>query len=284
MIGFGERVFALMRERGPVCTGIDPHSSLLARWDLPDDAAGAREFGLRVIDALWEQTAAFKPQSAFFERHGSRGIAALEDVLESARQSGVPVILDVKRGDIGSTMDGYADAYLSGSLRSDAFTVAPYVGTGSIEPTARRAASHGQGLFVLALTSNPEGARVQHCGTPGDTVAGRVVSDVAAWNRTMAPGTVGPFGLVVGATIGDAPERLGIDLSDFPGILLAPGIGAQGAGASELREVFGGAITRVLASASRSILTGGPRESGLKEAFSRTLDGVSAAVSEGLAH
>ena len=272
MTGFGERLAGFMAARGPVCTGIDPHAQLLGEWGLEDSAEGVREFGLRVVDALYDHTAAFKPQSAFFERHGSRGIAALEDVVEACRQAKVPVILDVKRGDIGSTMDGYADAYLSGSLRSDALTVAPYLGPGSLEATARRAAAGGQGLFVLALTSNPEGASVQHVGSPGESVAGRVVRAVAAWNRELAPGETGPFGLVVGATIGSAARSLGIDLGEFPGLFLAPGIGAQGAGAAELREVFGSALPRVLASASRSILAGGPQTNGLRDGYNRTRD------------
>lgn len=275
---FGERLARRMNDLGAVCTGIDPHAGLLASWGLEDSAAGVREFGLRTVDALWEHSAAFKPQSAFFERHASRGVAALEDVLEHCRQAGVPVILDVKRGDIGSTMDGYADAYLSGPLRSDALTVSPYLGPGSLEKTARRAGANGQGLFVLALTSNPEGASVQHTGGTGHSVAGTVVSAVRDWNREIAPGQVGPFGLVVGATIGDAARKLDVNLKEFPGIFLAPGVGAQGAGPAELREVFGAALPRVLASASRSILGGGPSASGLREGFFRTRDEVAGAL------
>ncbi|MCI1675284.1 MAG: orotidine-5'-phosphate decarboxylase [Ancrocorticia sp.] len=279
MKGFGDRLAERMADRGPVCTGIDPHAGLLDTWGLEDSAAGVREFGLRTVDALWEQTAAFKPQSAFFERHGSRGIAALEDVLEACRQAEVPVIADVKRGDIGSTMDGYADAYLSGPLRSDAFTVSPYMGTASLQAAAQRAVEGGQGLFVLALTSNAEGPSIQHVGGPGKSVAGRVMEEVTRWNRTFAPqAAVGPFGVVVGATIGAAATELGIDLAAFPGLFLAPGIGAQGAGSQELREVFGQARSRVLASASRSILRGGPTPAGLEESFARTRDMVLAAV------
>ena len=176
-------------------------------------------------------------------------------------------------------MDGYADAYLSGPLRSDALTVSPYRGPGSLEKTARRAGANGQGLFVLALTSNPEGASVQHTGGSGHSVAGAVVSAVGNWNREIAPGEVGPFGLVVGATIGAAARDLDINLEEFPGIFLAPGVGAQGAGPAELREVFGAALPRVLASASRSILGGGPDAAGLREGFFRTRDDVAGALS-----
>lgn len=280
MSTFGQKLKKLMDERGPVCVGIDPHASLLESWGLPDSAEGVREFGLRTIDALYDRAAAFKPQSAFFERHGSAGVAALEEILQACTQAGVISIADVKRGDIGSTMDGYADAYLRGSLRSDSFTVSPYLGAGSLFPTAKRAAEGGQGLFVLALTSNPEGPELQHVGDP--SVASRVVEAVTRWNRELTPvekpDDAGSFGLVVGATIGDAAQRLGIDLSVFPGIFLAPGVGAQGAGGEELRAVFGSGISRVLASASRSVLTGGPGAAGLREGYARTLDTVEGAL------
>ncbi len=269
--GFGERMVARMARLGSLCVGIDPHVGLLEAWDLPDEAASLREFSLRTIDALWEHTAAFKPQSAFFERHGSAGIAVLEEVLETCRQAGVPVILDVKRGDIGSTMGAYAQAYQSGPLRAEAMTVSPYLGPRSLRPTALSAAQGGRGLFVLALTSNPEGHELQHMGED-TSVAGRVIEEVTRWNIEIEPEGVGPFGLVVGATIGDAARRLGLDLSSFPGIFLAPGIGAQGGGGAEVAEVFGAARSRVLASASRSVLAGGPAASGLREAFERTRD------------
>ena len=275
MTTFGQRLRESMAGRGPVCAGIDPHAGLLRQWGLEDSPAGVREFSLRTIDALHDRAAAFKPQSAFYERHGAAGVAALEETLRACRDAEVPVIADVKRGDIGSTMDGYADAYFSGPLKADAFTVSPYLGPGSLEATARRAAELGGGLFVLALTSNPEGAQIQHAGSP--SVAGRVVDAVAAWNEDIAPGS---FGLVVGATIGDGARRLGIDLSSFPGVFLAPGIGAQGAGADELRQVFGSGIARVLASASRSILAGGPTAAGLREGFARTLAAVESALGQ----
>ncbi|MDO4887943.1 MAG: orotidine-5'-phosphate decarboxylase [Actinomycetaceae bacterium] len=274
---FGNRLAGLMSERGPVCAGIDPHPALLAAWGLDDSAGAVRDFSMRTVDALYEHAAAFKPQSAFYERHGAAGVAALEETLAACRQAGVPAIADVKRGDIGSTMDGYADAYLSGPLRCDAMTVSPYLGPASLEPTARRAADGGQGLFVLALTSNPEGRQVQHAGGP-DSVARRVVAAVAQWNRDMTPDGVGSFGLVVGATVGDAAARLGIDLAAFPGIFLAPGVGAQGAGGAELARVFGSGLPRVLASASRSILSGGPSAAGLREGLARTLDDVASAL------
>ena len=126
-LGFGDRLYAAMRAHGPVCVGIDPHASLLAQWGLDDDANGVREFSLRVVEALGGRAAAFKPQAAFFERHGSRGVAVLEEVIAACREVGTLCIVDAKRGDIGSTMAGYAEAYLSdlSAIAGDAVKLSP---------------------------------------------------------------------------------------------------------------------------------------------------------------
>lgn len=262
---FGERLAEAMDAHGPLCVGIDPHPGLLAAWGLPDDATGLREFGLRVVDAVGGQVAALKPQSALFERHGSRGVAALEEVLAAAAAagpSGTLTIVDAKRGDIGSTMAGYADAYLrDGSpLAGDALTVSPYLGFGSLTPAVEAALETGRGLFVLCLTSNPEGAQVQHARTGAGvdvrSVAARIAAEAAALNEGIEP--LGSIGLVVGATIGDAARNTGVDLPAVNGPLLAPGVGAQGAGAAELAAVFGDARRQVLASSSRGVLAAGP--------------------------
>ena len=157
---FGLELSQAMAEKGPLCVGIDPHPALLNAWGLSDDAVGLREFSLRVVEAMAGQVAAVKPQSAFFERHGSKGIAVLEQTLEALRQAGLLSILDVKRGDIGSTMAGYAQAYLSdeSSLAADAITLSPYLGFGSLSGAIELAQQNNRGVFVLDLTSNPEGA------------------------------------------------------------------------------------------------------------------------------
>ena len=271
--GFGDRLYAAMREHGPVCVGIDPHASLLSSWGLTDDAHGVREFSLRVIDALGGRVAAFKPQSAFFERHGSRGVAVLEEVIAACREVGSLSIVDAKRGDIGSTMDGYAQAYLSDSspLAGDAVTLSPYLGVGSLAPALELARRTGRGVFVLALTSNPEGASVQHArGASGASVAGDVVSQLAEFNAHCDKLHLGPAGIVVGATVGDAIERLGLDLPALRGTFLAPGVGAQGAGAAQVRQVFAGVEDAVLASSSRAILSAGPSMSALRQAYLAT--------------
>lgn len=259
-MNFGAALAHAMTQRGPLCVGIDPHPSLLTAWGLPDSAAGLREFSLRVVDELSGTVAALKPQSAFFERHGAAGIAVLEEVLAGCRAAGVHSILDVKRGDIGSTMTAYAEAYLrpGAPLEADSITLSPFLGAGSLAPAIDLAVAHGKGVFVLALTSNPEGAAVQHASVGEGSVAGTVCAHAAAVNARF--GGVGPVGLVVGATVGDAVTRLSLDLAATGAILLAPGVGAQGGDADTLHTVFGGALDRVLASVSRSVLAAGPGE------------------------
>jgi orotidine-5'-phosphate decarboxylase len=207
---FGERVSAALAAHGPLCVGIDPHTSLLEEWGMDASAAGAREFGLRVVEAAAGRVGIVKPQVAFFERYGSAGFAALEEVLASARETDLIVIADAKRGDIGTTMDGYAAAWLEpGSpLEADAVTLSPYLGPDSLRTTLTTAIRHGKGAFVLAATSNPEAFALQSAqvvdvaATDGQTVAERVARDIAWVNGSAAfPGSLGPVGLVVGATV-----------------------------------------------------------------------------------
>ena len=282
ILPFGARLADAMDDLGPLCVGIDPHPGLLQAWGLGDDVAGLREFSARVVEALGGRVAAIKPQSAFFERHGSAGVAVLEETLAALRQVGTLAILDVKRGDIGSTMAGYAQAYLADGapLAADAITVSPYLGLGSLTPAIELAQATGRGLFVLGLTSNPEGASVQHArDEQGPSVAAGVVTGVGQLNAAArAAGTLGSLGLVVGATIGDAVRRLDLDLAAANAPLLAPGVGAQGAGAAELEEVFGPARRQVLASTSRGVLRAGPEVSDLRQAAAQASASAASAL------
>lgn len=283
---FGARIRSARVEYGPLCVGIDPHPALLERWGLPDDAGGALRFGLTVVEALAGRVAALKPQSAFFERHGPAGVAALAEVLAAAgaHDGTTQVILDAKRGDIGSTMSGYADAYLrdASPFFCDALTVSPYLGVGSLEPAWEAARSSGRGLLVLALTSNPEGAQVQHAVDleSGRSVAAAVARQVGALNAAELGSSegLGSVGLVVGATVGLAVRSCGVDLVASRGAILAPGVGAQGAGASELAEVFGDARAQALASVSRSVLAVGPEPDELRRAAALATSQASVAL------
>jgi orotidine-5'-phosphate decarboxylase len=265
---FGTRVHAALRERGHLCAGIDPHAALLQEWGLGDDVAGLETFALTVAEAVAPHVSVVKPQSAFYERFGSRGIAVLERVVETCREAGALVLLDVKRGDIGSTSQAYADAYLdpASPLAVDAVTASPYLGFGSLDPMFETAAKHGTGVFVLALTSNPEGPEVQHAtGADGRPVGGGVLDRLRALNGDAAP--LGSFGAVVGATIGDTDETFEIN-----GPLLAPGYGAQGGTVADLRRIFGAAAPYVLASSSRELLRRGPGREALADGARRAND------------
>ncbi|WP_309075521.1 orotidine-5'-phosphate decarboxylase [Paenarthrobacter sp.] len=271
---FGSRLAAAMASRGPLCVGIDPHPQLLSDWGLTDDAAGLERFSLTVVEAVASLAAAVKPQVALYERHGSAGMAVLERTLAACTESGVLSIADAKRGDIGSTMAAYADAWLrdGSSLAADSVTLSPYLGFESLRPALDLAAQYGRGVFVLALTSNPEGKSVQHVGG-GDSVARRIVASAAVENQRYE-GSLGSVGLVVGATIGSALDDLDIQLGPVRGPILAPGLGAQGATPSDLRETFGAAYPSVLATSSRGILAAGPSLVRLRGATEETLAGL----------
>ncbi len=254
---FGTRLRAALDAHGPLCVGIDPHAALLEAWGLSQSAEGVREFGLRVVDAAAGRVASIKPQVSFFERFGSRGFAALEEILTAGRAAGLIVIADAKRGDIGTTMQGYADAWLAegAALEADAVTLSPYLGAGSLASVLGEATARGKGAFVLAATSNPEGASVQTArGADGRSVAAHIAGEMTAIGA-VAP--LRPVGLVIGATV----DRNAFGLSDamlaeVP--LLAPGFGAQGATPEDLLTRFGALARNVLASESRSILAAGP--------------------------
>ncbi|MFI7129984.1 orotidine-5'-phosphate decarboxylase [Nonomuraea sp. NPDC050153] len=241
---FGTRLRARLDECGPLCVGIDPSPALLHAWGLDDSPAGLERFSRTVVDAVGDVAALVKPQSAFYERWGSRGIAVLERTIADLRGAGTLVVLDVKRGDIGSTMAAYAEAYLDrGSpLAADAVTLSPYLGFGSLEGAITSAMANDAGVFVLARTSNPEAAPLQRL------VAGQVLDGVAAANAGHEP--LGPVGVVMGATL---PE-LEHSLADLNGPILAPGLGAQGATPADVARLFGSVRHAVVPSVSRAVL------------------------------
>jgi orotidine-5'-phosphate decarboxylase len=270
---FGCRLRRAMDERGPLCAGIDPLPELLFSWGLTDDAAGLREFSVRAVDALAPAAAMVKPQSAFFERHGSAGIAVLEDVIARSRAAGALVLVDAKRGDIGSTMQGYADAYLDqfAPLACDALTVSPYLGFGSLAPVFEMAATQGAGVFVLARTSNPEGSQVQLACNGDRSVSAEILDAIAAANAGTEP--MGSIGAVVAANLASPPEGLAIN-----GPLLAPGYGAQGGAASDLARVFGEQRDLVIPATSRGLLRFGPEQPSLRRAFAEAVRDVTNAL------
>jgi len=276
---YGERLAALVAERGPLCVGVDPHPSLLTSWGLPSDAQGLERCARGMIEALGGIVPVFKPQSAFFEAYGAAGIAVLERTLADITAAGALSLLDVKRGDIGSTMDAYAAAYLSdGSpLASDAITLSPYLGFGTLDGAIELADRNGRGVYVLALTSNPEGPQIQHARAADDRTVGQLIVDEAA-SRNVArrkPGaSLGPVGIVVGATIG----QTGTDFAKLHGSILCPGIGAQGGTAADVVEIFAEATRFVLPSSSREVMSAGPEPAALRSAATRMLGEMKAAL------
>lgn len=271
-MSFGSRARAAMAAYGPACVGIDPHASLLAEWGLTDDVEGLDRFASTCVEAFAGHVGFVKPQSAFFERFGARGVVVLERTIQDLRHTGSLVILDVKRGDIGSTAAAYADAYLDDDapMAADAITVSPFLGFGSLQPFFDVADKNDAGVFVLALTSNKEGPEVQHAllqsgaagGTGERTVAGGILAQLAALNAGEQP--MGSFGAVVGATIGDAAENLAIN-----GPLLVPGYGAQGGTVDDIQRLFGGVIDNVIPSTSRGVLSAGPDVRALRDSVAR---------------
>ncbi|WP_300019527.1 orotidine-5'-phosphate decarboxylase [Pseudonocardia sp.] len=269
---FGLRLRAATSALGALCVGIDPHPALLAEWGLTDDVDGLARFCDGCVQAFAGQVGVVKPQSAFFERHGSGGVAVLERLLAAFAGSGTLTLLDAKRGDIGSTMDGYADAYLAlgAPLGADAVTLSPYLGFGSLAPALDAAADAGRGAFALARTSNPEGTEVQLATLAGRSVAQSVVDGAAARNAGASP--IGDVGVVVGAT-----HDHGLDLSALHGPVLAPGVGAQGAGPADVARRFAGVDGIVLPAAARSVLAAGPDVGALRCAAQRLRDEIAAA-------
>ena len=277
---FGARLESTFSTLGHLCVGIDPHPYLLSGWGLADSAAGVRDFGLRVVDATAGRAGIVKPQVAFFERYGSAGFAALEDVLAAARNAGLIVIADAKRGDIGTSVEAYGQAWLTpGSpLESDAMTISGFQGVGSISAPARLAEQGGKGLFVLAATSNPESFGLQTAiigrgEFAGRTVSASIVAEVNSWNREP----LGSVGVVIGATV--KLDDYGVaenDLATTP--ILAPGFGHQGVGFDALHSVYGSASGNVIVSSSRAILEAGPTGiSGVIDAQTQQLAEVFAA-------
>lgn len=276
MLPFGDRVLEAVGRSGPLCVGVDPSASLLAAWGLSDDPAGLAAFSSRCIEALAGEVAAVKPQVAFFERHGAAGMAVFECVVSDAASAGLLVIADAKRGDIGSTTAAYADAWFRGPFAADAVTATPYVGLGALEPMAVAARETGRGLVVVVATSNPEGRELQESvGAGGVTVEMALLGEIAARNaaeRAATGATCGSLGVVVGAT------RRGLDVATVGGMLLVPGLGAQGGSVRDIVEGFRACPSgTVLPATSRGLLSAGP--AGLRAAACRLRDDLAAALS-----
>jgi len=269
MTGFGARLAAAKLSRGPLCLGIDPHPELLRAWGLPTTADGLASFCDTCVEAF-AGFAVVKPQVAFFEAYGAAGFAVLEHTIAALRSAGALVLADAKRGDIGTTMAAYAAAWAGDSpLAADAVTASPYLGFGSLRPLLEAAAATDRGVFVLAATSNPEGGTVQRATFDGRTVAQLIVDQAAVVNRSATGSEPGYVGVVLGATVFEAP-----DVSGLGGPVLVPGVGAQGGRPEALGGLGGAAPGQLLPAVAREVLRAGPSVSGLRAAGERMLDAV----------
>jgi len=261
---FASRFAGVRSDLGPLVWGLDPSGGLLQAWGLGDDPGGLDRFADIVLEAAVGTVGLVKPQSAFFERHGWQGIRTLIRLVADARSAGLLVILDVKRGDVGSTNDAYAEAYLDAGapLEADAITVHPYLGLAAMDAFVSRAHKAGSCLLVVTRASNPEGRAVQSARDgSGRQVDEALLGEIGELNRTLAPGQIGPVGAVV-APVHIEPE---LDLAGAQALFLAPGVGAQGATPQDVAQVFATCPDRVMPTASRSLLLPGPDVSALRD-------------------
>jgi orotidine-5'-phosphate decarboxylase len=272
MPSFAERFLTLAETRSPLCLGVDPAVELLTQWGLTLDATGLRAFCDITMEAIEDRVAVVKPQSAFFEQFGPEGMAELKRLVGMIQERGALALIDVKRGDIGHTLDAYADAMIGpeSPFGGDAMTAVAYMGFGSLKPLLTKAAQRGAGVFIVVRSSNPEGRALQDARHPdGRTVATALADEITAFNASVTGG-IGPIGAVMGATIeGTATETL----ASLPkSLLLAPGIGAQGATFDDMARNFRGATERALPSVSRGVLAKGPDVAALRKAIEENCD------------
>jgi orotidine-5'-phosphate decarboxylase len=261
---FASRFAAVRSQYGPLAWGLDPSGAILDAWRVGDTPDGLDRFADIALEAATGTVGLVKIQAAFFERQGWRGFRTLQRLVAEGRSAGLLVIVDAKRGDVGTTNDAYAEAFLGtdAPLGCDALTVHPYLGLAAMGTFVSRASEAGSCLLVVTRSSNPEGRAIQSArdGT-GQSVEEGLLREIGALNAEIAPGEIGPIGAVIGPTH-MAPT---LDLPATNGLFLAPGVGAQGATSDDVARVFAACPDRVMPSASRSLLSDGPDVSRLRD-------------------
>jgi len=256
-MNYRARLEELTESQPALCVGLDPHRHIVEAFGFRDTPQGLDSWASEILQMMREiPPGIVKPQVALFERHGLAGMDILARLMGELRQEGMLVIGDAKRGDIGSTLSAYAEAWLrpGSDFEVDALTLSPYLGVGALWPAFELAWEHQKGVFVLAATSNPEAVSLQSAITAeGRTVAAEILHDVARWTREQGAGVT--VGCVVGGTIDQ--ERAGIHLGDYPDIpILAPGFGAQGARLGDALTLFP-STRHCVPVVARSVLDGG---------------------------
>jgi orotidine-5'-phosphate decarboxylase len=261
---FASRFASVRSEYGPLSWGLDPSGSILDGWGVGDTPEGLDRFAEIALRAAAGTVGLVKVQAAFYERHGWRGFRTLQRLIADARGAGLLVIVDAKRGDVGTTNDAYAEAFLGkdAPLGADALTVHPYLGVGAMGTFVARAHEAGSCLLVVTRSSNPEGRAVQSARHgSGRSTEEQILVEIGDLNATLVPGGIGPVGAVVGPTLVEPA----LDLRSVQGLFLAPGVGAQGATAADVAKIFAACPDRVIPSASRSLLCDGPDVSRLRD-------------------
>lgn len=275
---FATRFEAVRTTIGPLVWGLDPSGELLEQWGVGDTPDGLDKFADICLEAAPGAIGIVKPQSAFYERHGWRGFQTLQRLVADMRAAGVLVILDAKRGDVGTTNDAYAEAFLGADapLAADALTVSPYLGFAAMGSFIARAHESGSALIVVTRSSNPEGRRIQSASNNDGSVEAGLLREIGEVNARLAPGEIGPIGAVIGPT----HMTPSLDLAAANALYLAPGLGAQGATPADIAEVFAACPDRVMPSASRSLLSAGPDLGRLRDALAEQGLGVRAALGD----
>jgi orotidine-5'-phosphate decarboxylase len=262
---FASRFAAVRSAQGPLVWGLDPSGRVLEEWGLGDTPDGLDRFADIAVAAAVGTIGLVKPHSAFYERHGWRGMRTLARLISEARSAGLLAVLDAKRGDIGPSNEAYAEAYLGkdAATEADAITVHPYLGLGSMSAFVTRAHQAGSCIFVVTRSSNPAGRPIQTAlDRSGRTVEATLLAEIGHLNTILAAGQIGP----VGAVIAPTHEKPHLDLPAANALFLAPGVGVQGATLQDVARVFEACPDRVMPSVSRTLLADGPDQNRLRDA------------------
>lgn len=249
---YADRLTERIKKTSPVCVGLDPVLGKLPEG-VAKSVSGVKEFCCGIIDATKDFAAAVKPNLAFFETFRWQGMQVFFEVCDYAKKQGLIVIADGKRNDIGSTCEGYAEAYLGADAPIDALTVTPYLGSDGIKPFIDRCQKNDRGIYVLVKTSNPSSGEIQDLPSGDESVHEHVAQLVESWAaQGLGKGNLSCVGAVVGATY---PEELKYLRTLMPHVpFLIPGYGAQGGTAEDCRHGFLPDGTGAIINASRSII------------------------------
>jgi len=249
---YADRLAKRIQKTSPVCVGLDPVIKKLPEG-IERNMKGVEEFCRGIIDAVSDHASCVKPQLAYFELLGVNGIEALYNVSEYAQKKGLIVIADAKRGDIGSTAEAYAEAYIGKDTPFDAVTVNPYLGSDGVKPFIDLAMKNEKGLYILVKTSNESSGEIQDLPVGDETVHEHLAQLVESWGTScVGEKNLSCLGAVIGATY---PEELKYLRTLMPHIpFLIPGYGAQGGTAEDVKHGFLADGTGAIVNSSRAIL------------------------------